>query len=48
VTGFVDINNVTHAYGGDGGVVAVDKLSLSIAQGEFAAVVGRRVAASRR
>jgi len=40
VTGFVDINNVTHAYGGDGGVVAVDKLSLSIAQGEFAAVVG--------
>ena len=40
MTGFVDINNVTHAYGGDGGVVAVDKLSLSIAQGEFAAVVG--------
>jgi NitT/TauT family transport system ATP-binding protein len=40
VTGFVDINNVTHVYGGDSGVVAIDKLSLSIAQGEFAAVVG--------
>ncbi|HEU4377522.1 MAG TPA: ABC transporter ATP-binding protein [Hyphomicrobiaceae bacterium] len=40
MTGFVALDNVTHAYGGDGGVVAVDKLSLSIAQGEFAAVVG--------
>ncbi|MET0653829.1 MAG: ATP-binding cassette domain-containing protein, partial [Hyphomicrobiaceae bacterium] len=37
---FVDIDNVTHAYGGDSGVVAVEKLSLSIAEGEFAAVVG--------
>ena len=40
VTSFVDIKDVTHAYGGDGGVVAVDKLSLSIEEGEFAAVVG--------
>ena len=40
VSGFVDIRDVTHAYGGDSGVVAVDKLSLSIAEGEFAAVVG--------
>ena len=40
VTAFVEIDNVTHAYGGQGGVIAVDKLSLSIAEGEFAAVVG--------
>ena len=26
--GFVDIDNVTHAYGGDSGVIAVDKLTL--------------------
>jgi len=37
---FVEIDNVTHAYGGQGGVTAVDKLTLSIAEGEFAAVVG--------
>jgi NitT/TauT family transport system ATP-binding protein len=37
---FVEIENVTHAYGGEGGVIAVDKLTLSIAEGEFAAVVG--------
>ena len=37
---FVDIRDVTHAYGGDSGVIAVDQLSLSIAEGEFAAVVG--------
>jgi NitT/TauT family transport system ATP-binding protein len=40
MSGFVDIDDVTHAYGGDSGVVAVEKLSLSIAEGEFAAVVG--------
>jgi NitT/TauT family transport system ATP-binding protein len=40
MTAFVSIDNVTHAYGGDSGVVAVEKLSLSIAEGEFAAVVG--------
>jgi NitT/TauT family transport system ATP-binding protein len=37
---FVEIDNVTHVYGGAGGVTAVDKLSLAIAEGEFAAVVG--------
>jgi NitT/TauT family transport system ATP-binding protein len=37
---FVSIDNVTHAYGGDSGVVAVEQLSLSIGKGEFAAVVG--------
>jgi NitT/TauT family transport system ATP-binding protein len=40
MSGFVEIENVTHAYGGDSGVIAVDNLSLSIAEGEFAAVVG--------
>jgi NitT/TauT family transport system ATP-binding protein len=40
LTGFVDIQNVTHTYGGAGGATAVDGLSLSIAEGEFAAVVG--------
>ena len=40
MTEFVGIDNVTHAYGGDSGVIAVDKLSLSIGEGEFAAVVG--------
>ena len=28
VTAFVEIDNVTHAYGGTGGVIAVDKLTL--------------------
>jgi NitT/TauT family transport system ATP-binding protein len=37
---FVSIDNVTHVYGGNSGVVAVDKLTLSIGEGEFAAVVG--------
>jgi NitT/TauT family transport system ATP-binding protein len=40
VTAFVEIDNVTHAYGGQSGTPAVDKLDLSIAEGEFAAVVG--------
>jgi NitT/TauT family transport system ATP-binding protein len=40
VTGFVEIDAVTHAYGGEDGVIAVDKLSLAIEEGEFAAVVG--------
>ena len=40
MSSFVEIDNVTHAYGGQGGVIAVDKLTLSIAEGEFAAVVG--------
>jgi NitT/TauT family transport system ATP-binding protein len=40
MSAFVDIDTVTHVYGGDSGVVAVDGLSLSIGEGEFAAVVG--------
>jgi NitT/TauT family transport system ATP-binding protein len=36
---FVTIDNVTHVYGAQG-APAVDKLSLSIGEGEFAAVVG--------
>ena len=40
MTAFVEIDNVTHAYGGQIGTPAVDKLDLSIAEGEFAAVVG--------
>jgi NitT/TauT family transport system ATP-binding protein len=40
MSGFVDIDNVTHVYGGESGVVAVDGLSLCIDEGEFAAVVG--------
>jgi NitT/TauT family transport system ATP-binding protein len=40
LSAFVEIDNVTHVYGGDSGVVAVDKLSLAVAEGEFAAVVG--------
>jgi len=40
LTGFVELENVTHAYGGQGGVIALDKLTLSIDEGEFAAVVG--------
>jgi len=36
----VNIDAVTHAYGGQGSALAVDKLNLSIAEGEFAAVVG--------
>jgi NitT/TauT family transport system ATP-binding protein len=40
MSAFVEIDNVTHVYGGAGGVIAVDKLSLAIAEGEFAAVVG--------
>ena len=40
MTGFVTLDSVTHAYGGQGGVIALDKLTLSIDEGEFAAVVG--------
>jgi NitT/TauT family transport system ATP-binding protein len=40
LSGFVEIQNVTHAYGGEGGVIALDRLTLSIGEGEFAAVVG--------
>jgi len=37
---FIEIEGVTHAYGGAGTPVAVEGLSLHIGQGEFAAVVG--------
>jgi NitT/TauT family transport system ATP-binding protein len=40
VSGFVDIDNVTHAYGTAGDVIALDRLTLSVAEGEFAAIVG--------
>lgn len=41
MTGFVEIENVTLAYGGvEGGVLALEGASLDIAEGEFAAVVG--------
>ena len=37
---FVEIDTVTHAYAGNAGSPAVEGLTLSIAEGEFAAVVG--------
>ena len=37
---FVALENVSHAYGGDTASPAVDGLSISIDEGEFAAVVG--------
>ena len=40
MSGFVDIDNVTHVYGTAGDVIALDKLTLSVAEGEFAAIVG--------
>jgi NitT/TauT family transport system ATP-binding protein len=40
VTAFVTLDHVSHAYGGATGAPAVEDLSLSIGEGEFAAVVG--------
>ena len=37
---FVTLEDVSHAYGGAGGMLAVDGLTLSVERGEFAAVVG--------
>jgi len=37
---FVEIDNVTHVYGENANAPAVERLSLDIAEGEFAAVVG--------
>ena len=37
---FVALDGVSHAYGGATGAPAVEGLSISIEQGEFAAVVG--------
>ena len=38
--GFVTVEDVSLTYGGAGGTLAVDGLTLSVGQGEFAAVVG--------
>lgn len=41
MTAFVALDNVSHAYGGEaGGTLAVEGLSISVEDGEFAAVVG--------
>ncbi|CAN5298476.1 ABC transporter ATP-binding protein [soil metagenome] len=40
MTAFVELHDVTHVYGGGGGPPAVEELSLSIREGEFAAIVG--------
>jgi NitT/TauT family transport system ATP-binding protein len=40
MTPFVALDNVSHLYGGTGGTLAVDQLSLHVNRGEFAAVVG--------
>jgi NitT/TauT family transport system ATP-binding protein len=44
VSGFIDLNRVSHRYGGiqagPEGILAVEDLSISVGRGEFAAVVG--------
>jgi NitT/TauT family transport system ATP-binding protein len=40
MSAFVALEGVSHAYGGAGGMLAVDGLTLSVERGEFAAVVG--------
>jgi len=40
MSAFVALDNVTHAYGGADGTLAVDGLSIAVEAGEFAAVVG--------
>jgi NitT/TauT family transport system ATP-binding protein len=40
VSYFVDVQNVTHVYGGGDGLPAVDGLTVRVKQGEFAAIVG--------
>jgi NitT/TauT family transport system ATP-binding protein len=40
VSAFVALNGVSHVYGGPGGTLAVDGLSIAVQEGEFAAVVG--------
>jgi len=39
-TAFVALDGVSHVYGGAGGTLAVDGLSIHVNRGEFAAVVG--------
>jgi NitT/TauT family transport system ATP-binding protein len=36
----VDVSDVTHTYGGEGGTLAVERLSFKVNEGEFSAVVG--------
>src|SRR5438270_11127091 len=40
MTAFVALDGVSHVYGGTGGTLAVDGLSIHVNRGEFAAVVG--------
>ena len=40
MSAFVALEGVSHVYGGAGGTLAVEGLSLSVERGEFAAVVG--------
>lgn len=40
MSAFVALDGVSHVYGGAGGTLAVDGLTLSVGRGEFAAVVG--------
>jgi len=40
MTPFVALDDVSHVYGGAGGTLAIDGLSLHVNRGEFAAVVG--------
>jgi NitT/TauT family transport system ATP-binding protein len=40
VTAFVALDGVSHAYGGAGGTLAIRDLTLSVEEGEFAAIVG--------
>jgi len=40
VSAFVTLEHVSHAYGGAGGALAVEDLSVAVESGEFAAVVG--------
>ncbi|MBW8855869.1 MAG: ATP-binding cassette domain-containing protein, partial [Bradyrhizobium sp.] len=40
MTAFVALDNVSHVYGGAGGTLAVEDLSIHVNRGEFAAVVG--------
>jgi len=37
---FVRLDHVQHVYGGEGGVLAVEDLTIAVREGEFAAVVG--------
>jgi NitT/TauT family transport system ATP-binding protein len=39
-SGFVDLQNVSLTYGGSGGTLAVDGLTMIVEKGQFAAVVG--------